>query len=623
MRLYFKHIIILVLINALEQNLIAQSIGIASTAITPDASSMLELQSTTKGFLIPRMTSAQRTAISSPASGLMTFQITTNIDLYFNTGTSGSPTWDRVLTNNSVSTYLGWKTTGNSGTTAGTNYIGTSDAVDFAFYANNAEGIRVLSTGNIGIGQPSPAAALDVNGKTKTQTFQLGTSSSIGSLLKSDASGNATWANPPYALLVDADADTKVQVEKNSNENIVRFDLAGTEYFNVTTAHLNVLNSGQSVFVGEGAGSNDDLSTNQNVFMGYNAGYTNTTGDSNVAVGHSAMYSNTDGSENTAVGFQALYSNTTGNKNSVLGYRAAYSNQTGSNNCVIGANALYSSTNLSNMVVMGKDAAYNLTAGGDGVIIGNSAAYNATSSTYDVIIGHSAAYYQQTGQANVIIGDDAGKGTANHTKNGNVLIGYQAGYQNHGDYNIFLGYQAGYNETTASNKLYIENSNSTTPLIYGEFDNDFVRINSCIGLGTSSFGSGVKVLGLGNGTAPTSSATDGVLLYAQDVSASSELKVRDEAGNITTLSPHNFSFTPKSEEMAWSFYSEHQKRDRIINVDMLKFVRLVEKMSGEKLVYIADLESGCELNTENLTSNSYYIKLNDIKQRLLKVQAGE
>lgn len=87
------------------------------------------------------------------------------------------------------------------------------------------------------------------------------------------------------------------------------------------------------------------------------------------------------------------------------------------------------------------------------------------------------------------------------------------------------------------------------------------------------------------GTAPTASVTNGIRLYAEDVSSSAELKVRDEAGNITTLSPHNFSKIPggKSEEMAWSFYSE--KDGQYINVDMLKLARLLEKLTGEKLVY--------------------------------------
>ena len=93
------------------------------------------------------------------------------------------------------------------------------------------------------------------------------------------------------------------------------------------------------------------------------------------------------------------------------------------------------------------------------------------------------------------------------------------------------------------------------------------------------------VVDLFNGAAPTASVTDGVRLYAEDVSSSSELKVRDEAGNVTTLSPHNFSRIPggATELMAWAYYSERD--DQFINVDMLKLARVLEKLSGEKLVY--------------------------------------
>jgi hypothetical protein len=61
--------------------------------------------------------------------------------------------------------------------------------------------------------------------------------------------------------------------------------------------------------------------------------------------------------------------------------------------------------------------------------------------------------------------------------------------------------------------------------------------------------------------------------------------VRDEAGNVTTLSPHNFALIPggPSEPMAWAYYSE--RAGHRINVDMLRLARLVERLAGEKLVY--------------------------------------
>jgi hypothetical protein len=119
----------------------------------------------------------------------------------------------------------------------------------------------------------------------------------------------------------------------------------------------------------------------------------------------------------------------------------------------------------------------------------------------------------------------------------------------------------------------------------------FVALNLTTGnlnLGTSS---NAGVVNMYNATSvPSASITNGVILYAQDVDpgtgASSELKVRDEAGNITTLSPHNFSLIPNgpSEELAWSYYSE--KKGKKINVDMLKLARLVESLTDEQLVFI-------------------------------------
>ena len=63
-------------------------VGVGTT--TPDASSALDITSTTKGLLIPRMTETQRDAISSPATGLMVYQTTTPNGFYFYDGTEWS-----------------------------------------------------------------------------------------------------------------------------------------------------------------------------------------------------------------------------------------------------------------------------------------------------------------------------------------------------------------------------------------------------------------------------------------------------------------------------------------------------------------------------------------------------
>jgi hypothetical protein len=115
---------------------------------------------------------------------------------------------------------------------------------------------------------------------------------------------------------------------------------------------------------------------------------------------------------------------------------------------------------------------------------------------------------------------------------------------------------------------------------------DFYNTTNILMGGSSVATSATAAFHLFNGTAPSASVTNGVLLYSEDVAASAELKVRDEAGNITVLGPHTFTGIPggRSEEMAWAFYSERD--GKYINVDMLKLARAVEKLTGEKLVFI-------------------------------------
>ncbi|MBK9388635.1 MAG: hypothetical protein IPN68_00055 [Bacteroidetes bacterium] len=63
-----------------------QGVGISENPIVPNSSSILELQSTLRGFLAPRMTTVERTAIVSPAQGLLVFDTTTQSFWYYNSG---------------------------------------------------------------------------------------------------------------------------------------------------------------------------------------------------------------------------------------------------------------------------------------------------------------------------------------------------------------------------------------------------------------------------------------------------------------------------------------------------------------------------------------------------------
>lgn len=81
---------------------------------TPDASAMLQVESTTKGLLVPRMLAAQRQAIVDPAPGLIVYQTDGTPGFYYNAGTSVAPAWVVLL--NGESTVAASKITGTIGT---------------------------------------------------------------------------------------------------------------------------------------------------------------------------------------------------------------------------------------------------------------------------------------------------------------------------------------------------------------------------------------------------------------------------------------------------------------------------------------------------------------------------
>ena len=83
-------------------------VAINTDGTNPDNSAMLDVKSTTKGLLAPRMTLAQRNAIVSPATGLLVFQTNSTPGYYFNSGTPVVPEWVIVGSNAGQ-----WQTNGN------------------------------------------------------------------------------------------------------------------------------------------------------------------------------------------------------------------------------------------------------------------------------------------------------------------------------------------------------------------------------------------------------------------------------------------------------------------------------------------------------------------------------
>jgi len=114
-----------------------------SSYVTGQASSVLDVYSVSKGFLAPRMTTAQRIAISSPAEGLLVYQTD---------GVKGFCFYTNGAWTSLAASGASWSLTGNAGTNYGTNFLGTTDNTSLRFRTNNTQGLILDSLGNVGIG---------------------------------------------------------------------------------------------------------------------------------------------------------------------------------------------------------------------------------------------------------------------------------------------------------------------------------------------------------------------------------------------------------------------------------------------------------------------------------------
>jgi len=251
-------------------------------------------------------------------------------------------------------------------------------------------------------------------------------------------------------------------------------------------------NNGSSIFLGMGAGANDNLTDNQNIGIGYRTLNSNVSGAFNVGIGYESLFNNTtDG--NIGLGFQALFTNNNGGYNTGIGYTALFNNINGAQNIAIGRNSLFTNSSGNDNVALGFEALFANSTGGNNIAVGALALRENTIGFFNNAVGRHALQENTTGAGNTamghgslrenVIGNDntsyGGGAGSNVNGSNNVFIGYQAGRAlanstNSG--NVVIGYQAG-SGINYNNRLYIDNSNTATPLLYGEFDNNNFTVN--------------------------------------------------------------------------------------------------------------------------------------------------
>ncbi|MGB3079349.1 MAG: hypothetical protein WBB31_09765, partial [Saprospiraceae bacterium] len=265
-----RFFLLLILICVQVLGLKAQGVAVNADGSSPDASAMLDIKSSSKGLLIPRVSLISTTdvvTIPSPAISLLVFN--TNLSITGGGGAgyyawSGSG-WVKLLVSGSTNLNY-WSTGGNAGTVAGTHFIGTTDSQPLIFKVNNVIAGRVDQT-------------------TNTTILGVGSGANISSGVSNSFygrfAGNAT--------------------NSGSNNTAV-----GLEALDKNT-------TGRS-----------------NVAIGIRALRQNLTGNNLVAVGDSALYNNDSGTGfNTAVGSKAGFSTTSGNSNSFFGAASGYFNTIG------------------------------------------------------------------------------------------------------------------------------------------------------------------------------------------------------------------------------------------------------------------------------------------------------
>ncbi|WP_370227590.1 hypothetical protein [Mesoflavibacter sp.] len=157
------NILVLVLLTSV---LSFSQVGINTS--NPDNSSILDIESSDKGVLFPRMTSVERDAIANPANGLIIFNTDEN-KLQFNIGISTAPIWTSVNNNPSVSTDAG-----NQLTSGSDNGVYLGRTTHFGKF-------RITGTGNVTIsGLPFEPSQVKFTAYPNVETYDLNNDNQVG-----------------------------------------------------------------------------------------------------------------------------------------------------------------------------------------------------------------------------------------------------------------------------------------------------------------------------------------------------------------------------------------------------------------------------------------------------------
>jgi len=409
----FFAVIILALLGSLSfQHISAQSFAINTDGSIASNSSILDVKSTDKGILIPRMTKAQKNAIATPATGLMVYQTSpdsTGFQYY-----DGSK-WNWLSFMNVVDT-LAWKTNGNTGTDTARHFIGTKDAMPIRFKQNNqwigqfnanSQGYFIgrgtgqkLSAGlaNTAFGDSSLAAITTQNENT-----------AFGHHTLKKNTGNYNSAFGAYALENNLGGYSNTALGYQSQYNMKN------GYWNLSAGFQSLLNDTLGLW---------------NTALGAYALSQGRTHQYNTAVGMASLYNAGqniggpfDGGYNTGVGVYSGYFLSTGFSNTLIGLSSGFGLLTGNGNTVLGAYALNTNRRGNGQVAIGYFALSNDTSVSiPNVAIGQGSLNSSVSGNGNTAVGNLSGNDNISGSHNTFLGDE----TKNNNFSNTTTIGAYA-----------------------------------------------------------------------------------------------------------------------------------------------------------------------------------------------------
>lgn len=311
--------------------------------------------------------------------------------------------------------------------------------VDFVVGYDGTDNVRIAPS-NLGGG-----GASDLNGlsdaKTTSDSLYVGT-------LPTGASGGGA-GNTTLGKNAGVDLNT-------GSDNVIIGNFASGQAVNSTRsvaigqyASFLPTNSYQYI-IGIGWAASYNASDNYVIGIGDSTFFSGSGGLGSIAVGSNSLRSCT-AAGTVAIGFEAGYSNTSGLSNTNLGYQAGYSNSTNGSRTMVGHQAGAYQTGAS-CTGIGKSALRQGTGFNNTAVGHNAMAGNISSGGFNTAVGQNALSRSGAKSGNIAVGGDAGR--LLQTGGYNTLLGYQSGDSlTTGSNNIVIGYQAAASAVGVSNEI--------------------------------------------------------------------------------------------------------------------------------------------------------------------------